>query len=81
MEGRRWRGSMVAKVHGARSSAAAGREPAIGVTGLAVWWLRERAHEVSILIATAGSVGRDHGELLRAKTSMMIMRPPQHGQG
>jgi hypothetical protein len=46
-----------------------------------VWWLRERAHEVSILIGTAGSVGRDRGELLRAKTSMMIMRPPQHGQG
>jgi hypothetical protein len=36
---------------------------------------------VSILIATIGPVGRCQGAEPRAKVSMMIMRPPQSGQG
>jgi hypothetical protein len=40
-----------------------------------------RDHEVSILIAAMGAVGRYCGEQPRAKISMMIMRPPQQGQG
>jgi hypothetical protein len=36
------------------------------------------AHEVSILI---GTVGRYRGVEPRSKVSMMIMRPPQQGQG
>jgi hypothetical protein len=39
-----------------------------------------RHHDVSILIA-AGGVGRCLGSQPRAKVSMMIVRPPQHGHG
>src|SRR5208337_1269447 len=39
------------------------------------------AHEVSILIAMIGADGRCRGVEPRWKISMMIMRPPQHGQG
>ena len=39
------------------------------------------SHEVSILMALVGAVGRWRGVAPRSKTSMMIMRPPQHGQG
>src|SRR5437667_3465636 len=38
-------------------------------------------HDVSILIATIGPVGRCRGVEPRSKVSMMIMRPPQHGHG
>jgi hypothetical protein len=38
-------------------------------------------HEVSILIRLVEAVGRCRGVASRANTSMMIMRPPQHGQG
>jgi hypothetical protein len=41
----------------------------------------ERDHDVSILIATSGAVGRYRGKQPRAKVSMTIIRPPQHGQG
>ncbi len=37
-------------------------------------------HEVSILMTIVGPVGRCRGVAPRSKTSMMIMRPPQHGQ-
>ena len=43
------------------------------------WWRQH--HEVSILIAVAADVGRCFGSQPRAKVSMMIMRPPQHGHG
>jgi len=36
---------------------------------------------VSILIAAGAGVGRCFGWHPRAKVSMMIMRPPQHGHG
>jgi hypothetical protein len=39
-----------------------------------------RHHEVSILIAAGGGEGRCLGSHPRAKVSMTIMRPPQHGQ-
>jgi hypothetical protein len=38
-------------------------------------------HEVSILIASIGTCGRCRGIAPRAKVSMMLMRPPQCGQG
>jgi hypothetical protein len=79
--GRRWGVPLIAKVAVGRSAGLAGRGPAIGVTGLGVCGLRERPHEVSILIATIGSVGRWRGEPPCAKVSMMIMRLPQRGQG
>ena len=44
-------------------------------------WLDERGHEVSILMATIGAFGRYLGVVPRAKISMTIMRPPQHGHG
>src|SRR5437016_1574154 len=46
-------------------------------------WRRlwRRRHEVSILSATFGAVGRYRGVLPRSKVSMMIMRAPQQGQG
>src|ERR1700722_4492876 len=37
-------------------------------------------HDVSILIAAGGAAGR-RGVAPRRKVSMMIMRPPQQGQG
>jgi hypothetical protein len=39
------------------------------------------AHEVSIVIVTRGVVGRWRGWQPASKVSMMIMRPPQQGQG
>jgi hypothetical protein len=41
--------------------------------------LTTRHHEVSILISAGTGVGRCLGAQPRAKVSMMIMRPPQHG--
>jgi hypothetical protein len=40
-----------------------------------------RHHEVSILIACGTGEGRCFGCCPRKKVSMMIMRPPQQGQG
>ena len=40
-----------------------------------------RRHDVSILIGVGAGVGRYVGSQPRAKTSMMIMRAPQRGQG
>ena len=40
-----------------------------------------RFHEVSIRITAVGADGRCAGEDPRANRSMMIMRPPQQGQG
>jgi hypothetical protein len=40
-----------------------------------------RYHDVSILIAAGGGEGRCLGSQPRAKVSMTIMRPPQHGHG
>jgi hypothetical protein len=40
-----------------------------------------RFHEVSIRITAGGADGQDPGEDPRANRSMMIMRPPQQGQG
>src|SRR3954447_19079241 len=40
-----------------------------------------RGHEVSILMALIGAVDWRCGIAPRSKTSMMIMRPPQHGHG
>ena len=42
---------------------------------------RRWPHEVSILIVGGLDVGRCLGSQPRAKVSMMIMRPPQQGQG
>jgi len=60
------------------SSSVAGRWPARkargGVGGVQV-------HEVSTLITTRGVVGRWRGWQPASKVSMMIMRPPQQGQG
>src|SRR6266498_3826189 len=42
---------------------------------------RRWSHDVSILIAAGAGVGRCFGSQPRAKVSMMIMRPPQHGHG
>src|SRR6266540_5495205 len=58
-------------------SAVAGREPANATSRIAGLWC---GHEVSILMAIGGAVGRCRGVAPRSKTSMMIMRPPQHGQ-
>jgi hypothetical protein len=38
-------------------------------------------HEVSILIGAGADVGRGFGSQPRAKVSMMIIRPAQHGHG
>src|ERR1035437_3664522 len=40
-----------------------------------------RHHEVLILIAAGGGEGRCLGSHPRAKVSMTIVRPPQHGHG
>ena len=57
---------------------AAGERPA--------WWNSENAtqrfgHDVSIRIGGGFGGGRCFGVSPRANTSMMIMRPPQHGHG
>jgi hypothetical protein len=58
----------------------AGLKPAKTASGFPASLLRCR-HELSTLIAGVGG-GRYLGELPRSKVSMMmIMRPPQHGQG
>jgi hypothetical protein len=49
------------------------------VDAVADRWCRH--HEVSILIAGGTGVGRCFGCCPRKKVSMMIMRPPQQGQG
>ena len=43
--------------------------------------LRDAAHDVSILMAAIGAVGRYRGMPPRSKVSMMNIRPPQQGQG
>jgi hypothetical protein len=58
------------------SGIGAGDEPEATVGGCAV---RGWRHDVSILILIG--VGRYLGELPRAKTSMISIRLPQHGQG
>ena len=64
------------------SAVLAGREPASRTLGLAASLSCKRAHDVSILIATAViAVGQCLGSPPRSKVSMMIMRPPQHGHG
>jgi hypothetical protein len=65
----------------AASAVVAGREPAKEARGFAAWWRGCCRHDVSILIATVGAVGRYRGARPRSKVSMMIMRPPQQGQG
>jgi hypothetical protein len=50
-----------------------------GITTVIDQW-RSR-HEVSILIGAGADVGRGFGSQPRAKVSMMIIRPPQHGHG
>jgi hypothetical protein len=42
--------------------------------------LGDGAHEVSILMSAVCAAVRSCGALQRSKVSMMIMRPPQHGQ-
>src|SRR5712692_8205671 len=56
------------------------RECALSASAIAAWQLGHR-HEVSILIVVIGAVGRCRGAEPRSKVSMMIMRPPQQGQG
>src|SRR6266851_6792748 len=63
------------------SAIVAGGGPASVRTGFAAWVLRNAAHDVSILMAAVGAVGRYRGALPRSKVSMMSMRPPQQGQG
>src|SRR5260370_34401913 len=63
------------------SAMVAGVGPACVITSFAVWVLRNAAHDVSILMAAVGAVGRYRGALPRSKVSMMSMRPPQQGQG
>src|SRR4029077_18365742 len=59
----------------------AGRGPAAQIGIFVALCLGDCAHEVSILIAMIGAVGRCRGIEPRLKISMMTMRPPQHGQG
>src|SRR5271163_1387225 len=58
----------------------AGRGSAAQIMIFSALCLGDHAHEVSILIAMIGPAGRYRGVEPRSKTSMMIMRPPQHGQ-
>ena len=62
------------------SAGVAGPSPAAIAASTAVWKRRERHHDVSAQTgATPG--GRYVGTEPRAKTSMTIMLPPQHGHG
>ena len=62
------------------SAGVAGPSPAAIEASIAVWKQQERRHDVSIQAgAVAGAAYR--GIEPRAKTSMTIMRPPQHGHG
>src|ERR1700693_6568677 len=63
------------------SAVVAGGGPARWRTSFAAWVLRNAAHDVSILMAAVGAVGRCRGALPRSKVSMMSMGPPQQGQG
>jgi hypothetical protein len=67
--------------HICASVVAAGPQPALGeaVTQSSRW--SDLGHDVSILMVMIGPVGRCRGVEPRSKVSMMIMRPPQHGQG
>jgi hypothetical protein len=56
------------------------REPPLRIGGTAGIG-GQRHHDVSILITGTVIFGRCFGSQPRAKTSMMIMRPPQHGHG
>jgi hypothetical protein len=56
----------------------ADRQPAIRTDRTIGWQAGERDHEVSILIT---GVDRCLGSQPAAKTSMIIMRPPQQGHG
>ena len=48
------------------------------MNSIGAWWPRDGAHELSTRF---GAVGRYRGAHPRSKISMMIMRPPQQGQG
>src|SRR6266508_5299917 len=64
------------------SAIVAGGGPASVRTSFAAWVLRNAAHDVSILMAVVGAVGRYRGAPPPgSKVSMMSMRPPQQGQG
>ena len=71
-------GHRVVRMKTGASDGAAGEWPA--------WWNSENAtqrfgHDVSIRIGGGFGDGRYLGVSPRANTSMMIMRPPQHGHG
>jgi hypothetical protein len=55
--------------------------PALGLDVTSLSRRRDRGHDVSILTALIGPVGRCRGVEPRSKISIVIMRPPQHGQG
>ena len=59
----------------------AGRRPVKRTSRFAAPELGRGRHDVSILMARVGATGRYRGWVPRAKVSMMIMRPPQQGQG
>ena len=59
----------------------AGRRPVKRTSRFAAPELGRGRHDVSILMARVGATGRYRGGLSLAKVSMMIMRPPQQGQG
>jgi hypothetical protein len=69
MAGRRIRASVVA----------AGPQSALGEVVSPSSQHSDRGHDVSILMAMIGPVGRWRGVEPRSKVSIVIMRPPQHG--
>jgi hypothetical protein len=62
------------------SEFAAGARPAAAIDRPAILSIAFR-HDVSILITVRIAVGRFLGMLPGSSTSMMCMRPPQHGHG
>jgi hypothetical protein len=62
-------------------ASAAGAGPAMVTSNRAAAREGHWFHEVSIRITAVGADGRCTGEDPRANRSMMIMRPPQQGQG
>ncbi len=64
----------------ATSAVAADLRPTISKRGGQLWEQHECLHELSILTATIGPLGRWRGVSPRSKVSMTIMRPPQWGQ-
>jgi hypothetical protein len=59
----------------------AGLQPTLGKVVGASLEPGDRGHDVSILTAMIGPVGRCCGVEPRLKVSIVIMRPPQHGHG